>query len=85
MKFGRDGLDIILFKLIEAFLEILPLARDMGPHRGDPQGGAKSQKKNFQYFHCFQFGGLIGYIFFEENDFLLMKTQFYSVLRPCKA
>ena len=53
MKFGRDGLDIILFKLIEAFLEILPLARDMGPHRGDPQEGAKSQKNFFNIFIVF--------------------------------
>ena len=35
MKFGRDVPDIILFKLIEAIFEILPLAWDIGPHRGD--------------------------------------------------
>ena len=53
MNFGRDVPDIILFKLIEAFFEILPLAQDMGPHRGDPQGGANSQKKFFNFFIVF--------------------------------
>ena len=53
MKFGRDVPDIILFKLIEAFFEILPLALDKGPYRGDPQGGAKSQKFFSHFFIVF--------------------------------
>ena len=68
---------------MEAFFEILSLARDMGPHRGDPHG-VKSRKSFFKFFHCFQFSGLIRHVFSVENDFTLMGTQFYSVLRSCK-
>ena len=53
MKFGRNVPDIIQYKLIDAFFEILPLARDIGPHRGDPQGGAKSQKIFSNFFIVF--------------------------------